>query len=101
MMKQQIPMANILFPTKDINDNIFRKFMQNQPEEVIREKKEKFCKFKNSDNKNTEPLATNNNKEMQGRYPDGAAVVIGDSILDGIIHKQLNRKGRVIKVHNF
>ena len=38
---------------------------------------------------------------MQGRYPDGAAVIIGDSILDGIIHEQSHRKGRVIKVYNF
>ena len=59
--------------------------MQNQPEEVVREKKEKFFKLKNSDNKNSEPVATNNNGETQGKYPDGTAIIIGDSILNGII----------------
>ena len=37
--------------------------MQNQLEEVIREKKEKFYEFKNSDDKNSEPIATNNKGE--------------------------------------
>ena len=50
----------IIIPDKkDINDNLFKKSMQNQLEEVIREKKEKFYELKNSDNKNSEPVATN------------------------------------------
>ena len=75
--------------------------MQNQLEEVIREKKEKFYEFKNSDNKNSEPIATNNNGEMQGKYPDVTAVIIGNSILNVTIQERLNRKGRVVKMHNF
>ena len=51
----------IIIPDKkDTNDNLFKKSMQNQLEEVIREKKEKFYELKNSDNKNSEPVATNN-----------------------------------------
>ena len=75
--------------------------MQNQLEEVIREKKEKFYELKNSDNKNSEPIATNNNGETQGKCPDGTAVTIGDSFLNGIIQERLSRKERVVKVHNF
>ena len=75
--------------------------MQNQLEEVIREKKEKFYEFKNSDDKNSEPIATNNKGETQGKYPDGTAVIIGDPILNGIIQERLTRKGRAVKVHNF
>ena len=42
----------ILIPDKkDVNDNIFKKSMQNQLEELIREKKENFEELKNSDNK--------------------------------------------------
>ena len=67
---------------------------------MIREKKEKFYEFKNSDNKNSEPIA-NNNGETQGKYPDGTAVITGDSILNGIIQERLSRKGRFVKVHNF
>ena len=79
----------ILIPDKkNINDNIFKKSMQNQLEEVIREKKEKFYKFKNSDNKNSEPVARNNDRETQEKYPDGTAVIIGDPILNDIIQKR-------------
>ena len=74
--------------------------MQNLLEKVTREKK-KFCEFKNSESKNSEPIATNNNGETQGKYPDDAAVVLGDSILNAIIQEQFSRKGRVAKVHNF
>ena len=38
---------------------------------------------------------------MQGKYPEGKAVIIGDSILNGIIQEPLSREGRVVKVHNF
>ena len=68
---------------------------------MIREKREKFYKFKNCDNKNSEPIATNNNGETQGNYPGSTAVIIGDSILNGIIQERLCRKERVAKVHNF
>ena len=52
MMKQQIPITKFLFPTKknNINDNILKKSMENQLEEVKRKKK------KNSTNSKT--LAT-------------------------------------------
>ena len=81
--------------------------MQNQhvevitEKEVIRDKKEKFYELKNSDNKNSEPIATNSKGETQGKYPDGTAIIIGNSILNSIIQKRLSRKGRVVKVHNF
>ena len=86
----EIPDTNdeILIPEKkDINDNIFKKSMQNQLVEVIKEKKEKFYEFKNSENKSSGPVATNNNGETQEKYPDGTAVIIGDSILNGIIQE--------------
>ena len=39
--------------------------MQNQLEEVIREKNEKFYELKNSDNKNSEPIATTKVKRKE------------------------------------
>ena len=68
---------------------------------MTKEKKEKFYEFENSDNKNSEPLATVNNPEMQGKHPDDTEVIIGDFILNGIIQRRLSRKGRVVDVHNF
>ena len=50
---------------------------ENQLEEVIREKKEKFYEFKNSDNKNSEPIATNK-RVTERKYLDSTAVIIGD-----------------------
>ena len=73
----KIPDTNdetIIPDKKDINDNLFKKSMQNQLEEVINEKKEKFYDLKNSDNKNSEPVATNNKGETQGKYPDGTVI---------------------------
>ena len=52
---------------KDKNGNLFKIPVQNQLEEVIKEKKEKF-------------------------YTE---VIIGDFILNGIIQRRLSRKGRV------
>ena len=57
--------------------------MQNQLEEVIRKEKEKVYEFKNSDNKTTDPIPTNNDAVTQGKYPDSTAVIKGDSILNG------------------
>ena len=92
----------IIIPCKkDINDNLFKKSMQNQLEEVITEKKEKFYELKNSENKNSEAVATNNKGETQGKYPDGRAIIIGDSILNGVIQGRLSRKVCVVKVLNF
>ena len=94
--------GKIIIPCKkDINDNLFEKSMQNQLEEVITEKKEKFYELKNSENKNSEAVATNNKGETQAKYPDGRAIIIGDSILNGVIQGRLSRKGCVVKVLNF
>ena len=78
--------------------------MQSQLDKVIREKKETFYEFKNSGNKNSDPVATNSNTkigETQGKYPEGTAVIIGDSVLNEFIQERLSRKGRAVTVHNF
>ena len=38
---------------------------------------------------------------MQGKHPDGTAVIIGNSILNCIIQQRLSRKRSAVKVHNF
>ena len=86
---------------KDINDNTFEKFIRNKLKEVIKEKKENLYDFKNSDNKNSETIATNNNGGMQMKYTDGTAVIIGNSILNGIIQERLSWKVCIVKAHNF
>ena len=68
---------------------------------MFREKKEKFYESKNSDIKNNQPIAANNNGATQGKYSDRTAVTVGHSILNGIIQKRLTRKGHLVEVHNF
>ena len=67
----------------------------------LERKKEKFYKFKSSDNKNSGPIAIINNGKMRGKYPDDTSVIIEDFVLNDIIHEWLSRKGRVVKVHRF
>ena len=95
-------MIKFLFSIKNINDNdIFKQSMKTKMKKWLKRKKEKSYKFENSDNKNSEPIATNNNRETQGKYSDSTAVIIVDSILNGIIQERLSRKECVAKVHNF
>ena len=37
----------------------------------------------------------------QGLYPNGATVIVGDSIINGVIEERINKKDRPIKVRNF
>ena len=67
----------------------------------MQNKLEKFYEFKNSNSKTSKRIVTNSNSKIQGKYPDGTAVIIEASILNGIIQERLSRKERVIKVHNF
>ena len=79
------------------NSDTFKKSIQNQLEEVIKEKKK-------NNSKNSEPIATNSNTqtgEIQGKYPEYTVLIIGDSILNGILQARLSRNGRAVKVHNF
>ena len=68
---------------------------------MFRKKKEKFYESTNSDLKNNEPIAANNTGATQGKYSDRTAVIVGHSILNGIIQKRLTRKGHLVEVQNF
>ena len=76
--------------------------MQNQPEEVIGEKKK-------NNSANSKPLATKIVTQYQQTITEKHkqniqttfVVIKRDSILHVIIHERLSRKGRVVKVYNF
>ena len=34
-------------------------------------------------------------------YPNATTVIVGDSIINGVIEKRINKKGRPVKVRNF
>lgn len=76
---------------------------KNQLDEVIREKKEQFCKFKKSGIKNRDPVAINNHAkagETQGKYPDVTAAIMRDSFLNDIQRDQAG-KDVVLKCTTF
>ena len=37
----------------------------------------------------------------QGLYPNGTTVIVGDSIINGVIEERINKKDRPVKVGNF
>ena len=81
--------------------NHIRKSIEEQLNEVIKEKQEKYYKNKISNNATSGSSRENDSKEKPGKYPDGTTVVLGDSILNGVIQEKLSRPGRPVKVHNF
>ena len=40
-------------------------------------------------------------QKHQGLYPSGTTVIVGDSIINGVIEERINKKDRPVKVRNF
>ena len=81
-----------------------RKSIEEQLSEVIKEKQERYYQQKianSATNETQQNNKENTSKEKQGKYPNGTTVVLGDSILNGVIQEKLSRPGRPVKVHNF
>ena len=89
------------------NDNIVTNIqalkisLSEQLKDVKRQKKEKFYQFKWK-----QPIDNNMNKSSsklkhQGLYPNGTTVIVGYSIINGIIEERINKKDRPVKVRNF
>ena len=87
------------------NNNNSINSIKKQLDDVLKEKKEKYYQHISSCISITGELPKINDedvpREKQGIYPDGTVVVIGDSILNGVMQERLSRKGRPVKVHNF
>ena len=68
---------------------------------VKRQKKEEFYQLKSK-----QPIDNNMNESSsklkhQGLYPNGTTVIVGDSIINGVIEERINKKDRPVKVRNF
>ena len=88
------------------NDNIvtnsqaLKISLSEQLENVKRQKKEEFYQFKSK-----QPIDNNMNESIsklkhQGLYPNGATVIFGDPIINGVIEERINKKDRPLKVRN-
>ena len=89
------------------NDNIvtnsqaLKISLSEQLKNVKRQKKEEFYQFKSK-----QPIDNNMNESIsklthQGLYPSGTTVIVGDSIINGVIEEKINKKDRLVKVRNF
>ena len=89
------------------NDNIvtnsqaLKISLSEQLKNVKHQKKEEFYQLKSK-----QPIDNNMNESFsklkhQDLYPSEATVIVGDSIINGVIEKRINKKDRPVKVHNF
>ena len=89
------------------NDNIvtnseaLKISLSKQLKNVKRQKKEEFWQFKSKqpiDNNMSESLSK---LKRPGLYPSGTTVIVGDSIINGVIEEKINKNDRPVKVRNF
>ena len=83
------------------NSHALKTSLSEQLRNVKRQKKEEFYQFKSK-----QPIENNMNESIsklkhQGLYPNGTTVIVGDSIINGVIEERINKKDRPVKVCNF
>ena len=66
-----------------------------------RQKKEEFYQFKSKQPIDNNTNESGSNLKHQGLYPNGTTVIVGDSIINGMIEERINKKDRLVKVRNF
>ena len=83
------------------NNQALKISLSEQLKNVKRQKKEEFYQFKSK-----QPIDNNTNESSsklkhQGLYLSGTTVIVGDSIINGVIEERINKKDRAVKVQNF
>ena len=75
--------------------------LSDQLRNVKRQKQEEFYQFKSKqaiDNNMNESLSK---QKHQGLCASGTTVIVGDSIINGLIEEIINKKDRSVKIRNF
>ena len=83
------------------NSEALKVSLSEQLKNVKRQKQEEFYQFKSKqaiDNNINESLSK---QKHQGLYPSGTTVIVGDSIINGVIEERIKKKDRPVKVRNF
>ena len=83
------------------NSEALKVSLSEQLKNVKRQKQEEFYKFKSKqaiDNNINESLSK---QKHQGLYPNRTTVIVGDSIINGVIEEKANKEDRPVKVRNF
>ena len=83
------------------NSEALKISLSEQLKNVKCQKQEEFYQFKSKqaiDNNINESLSK---QKHQGLYPSRTTVIVGDSIINGVIEENINKKDRPVKVRNF
>ena len=83
------------------NSQALKISLSEQLENVKRQKKEEFYQFKSKQPIDNNMNESNSKLKHQGLYPNGTTVIVGDSIINGVIEERINKKDRPVKVRNF
>ena len=92
--------ASIGPPIVTINEAL-KVSLSDQLRNVKRQKQEEFYQFKSKqaiDNNMNESLSK---QKHQGLRASGTTVIVGDSIINGLIEEIINKKDRSVKIRNF
>ena len=83
------------------NSEAIKVSLSEQLKNVKRQKQEEFYQFKSKqaiDNNMNESLSK---RKRHCLYPSGTTVIVGDSIINGVIEERINKKESSVKVRNF
>ena len=83
------------------NSEALKVSLSKQLKNVKRQKQEEFYQFKSKQAVDNNINESFSKQKHQGLYPGGTTVIVGDSIIIGVIQERINKKDRPVKVRNF
>ena len=83
------------------NSEALKISLSEQLKNVKCQKQEEFYQFKSKQPTDSNMNESNSKQKHQGLYPSGKTVIVGDSIINGVIEERINKKDRPVKVRNF
>ena len=64
-------------------------------------RKKSFNQFKSKQPIDNNMNESDSNLKHQDLYPNGTTVIVGDSIINGVIEERINQKDRLVEVRSF
>ena len=83
------------------NSEALKISLSEQLKNVKCQKQEEFYQFKSKQPTDSNMNESISKQKHQGLYPSGKTVIVGDSIINGVIEERINKKDRPVKVRNF
>ena len=83
------------------NSKALKISLSEQLKNVKRQKQEEFYQFKSKQPIDKNMIESLSKQKHQGLYPSGTTVIVGDSIINGVIEERINKTDRPVKLRNF